>query len=169
MAALITVGVAFLGMLSIVIYSTIITVSVGLEIRGFVSAETKGKLIINNVLTYLGGILLVVFCYSNYATTSEGFEKDVWLALLITTIIGTSMIWIYICFFHAKNKCEIYYIVSNKLYKLKYIENDILFLVSMTSEKDIILKDRTFLFENNHLILNNAEYHAKKKERPDLF
>lgn len=64
---------------------------------------------------------------------------------------------------------SVYFVIENKVYRLKYIENDILFLITTVGKGEVLLKEKSFLFCNSYKIFNSSEYENFKKERPDLF
>ncbi|EJD3280639.1 hypothetical protein PWJ44_002756 [Listeria monocytogenes] len=169
MNEVVTYSAAILGIVYTIINSFIIWDSVGMELKGFVSAKTKANLILSTIILSFMLIMIVAYYLFEFEKTSNEFEKTI-LVILISIMSTLTLFSIpLLIYIHARGGSEVYYILSNKLYRLKYIENDIIFLVSTTSKKDILLKDKTFLFENNHLLLTKNEYRAKRKERPDLF
>ncbi|MBF2477535.1 hypothetical protein [Listeria marthii] len=169
MGELITYGATILGIVYTIINSFIIWNSVGKELKGFVSAKTKAILILNTIILYFMLVTIIAYYIFEFENNATEFEK-IMIAILITIMLVILIVAIpLLIYIHGNGSYEVYYIISNKLYRLKYIENDILFLVSVTSRKNILLKDKNFLFENNHILLTSIEYRVKKKERPDLF
>ncbi|MBC1963750.1 hypothetical protein HCJ68_05070 [Listeria welshimeri] len=169
MGDLITYGAAILGILYTIVNSFVIWNSVGMELKGFVSARTKAILILNMVILYLLLVLIIAYYLFEINKDISEFERTM-ITILIAIMFFILMLAVPILLYiHVSGNYNVYYIVSNKLYRLKYIENDILFLVSLTSNKKILLKDKNFLFENNHILLTRSHYRAKREERPDLF
>ncbi|HAC0715688.1 TPA_asm: hypothetical protein GYZ54_14290 [Listeria monocytogenes] len=169
MVTLITIVVAILGIAYTVINSFVLWGSVGLKMKGFMSAETKGKLILNNVILYLILIVAIAYYISEFSKATEKSEKIFLAFLIIIMVVAFLFAIILMIFNHVKRNYDVYYVISNKLYKLKHIENDILFLVSMTPKEEILLERKNFLFEHEHELLNTDDFNAKKKEMPDLF
>ncbi|MGJ8729293.1 hypothetical protein ACRW9N_02375 [Listeria aquatica] len=169
MEKIITVGAAFLGLAFTIINSFVIWDSVGLKLKGFVSVKSKSNLYMNNLIMYLILILMIVYFAIEYHETSERWEQYILFGLLVIWGLLLVISLFLLIYISVNRVSEVYYIISNKMYRLKHIENDIVFLVSMTPDEDVLLKDKTFLLKNEHEILNNAEYKKKKKEMPYLF
>lgn len=169
MAEVITLVIGFLGLCYTVINSFYTWEAVGLKMKGFVSIENKVKLSLSNVIIFL--IFLICIAYSIDASNKV---NNIWVQvfMIFMAILFGLMFLISIVVMITKNireSCDVYYILSGKIYILKHIENDILLLESLSPNKKILLKNKAFLFKNKHLLLNGKDYNKFRKEKPFLF
>ncbi|EFS8542083.1 hypothetical protein KOL22_000603 [Listeria monocytogenes] len=121
MVELITYGATILGIVYTVINSFIIWNSVGRELKGFVSAKTKAILILNTIILYFMLVTIIAFYIFEFENNATEFEK-IMIAILITIMLVILIVAIpLLIYIHGNGSYEVYYIISKKLYRLKYI------------------------------------------------
>ncbi|MCV27381.1 hypothetical protein ARK69_14695, partial [Listeria monocytogenes] len=117
--------------------------------------------------------LIFLICIA-YSIDASNKVNNIWeqVFMIFMAILFGLMFLISIVVMITKNireSCDVYYILSGKIYILKHIENDILLLESLSPNKKILLKNKAFLFKNKHLLLNGKDYNKFRKEKPFLF
>uniref|UniRef100_UPI00165DF17B hypothetical protein n=1 Tax=Listeria marthii TaxID=529731 RepID=UPI00165DF17B len=99
MGELITYGAAILGVLYTIVNSCVIWSSVGMELKGFVSARTKAILILNTVILYLLLVLIIAYYLFEINKDISEFERTIitiLIAIMFFILILAVPILIYI-------------------------------------------------------------------------
>ncbi|EJC8829957.1 hypothetical protein M0910_001935, partial [Listeria monocytogenes] len=82
MNEVVTYSAAILGIVYTIINSFIIWDSVGMELKGFVSAKTKANLILSTIILSFMLIMIVAYYLFEFEKTSNEFEKTILVILI---------------------------------------------------------------------------------------
>lgn len=135
----------------------------------FASIDEKSKVFVGNVFVTFGMFLAAGLAQVWGSTSKDKTIIFLYFALMIVASIGGAVIWINYNIMRTRApRC--YFIINNELYHVTIISGSVIYLKSERkgSEK-IIIREKSILFEDRHLLMNNTQYKQFKIDRPDLF
>ncbi|MEE9724884.1 hypothetical protein [Listeria seeligeri] len=165
----VVVVVSLLGIAYTVIQTFSLSISVEPKMKNFITIENKSKIALNTIIVYLFLLIGAIYYINEYYKAKSNLEKNIYLGFTIFCCVSLVIFLILLSLRVVKETYNAYYILDGKLFKLRLIEDDLVYLISIDSEHNMYIKNKEFLFENKHIILNKKELESYKNEHKYLF
>ncbi|EUJ30113.1 Uncharacterised protein [Listeria grayi] len=135
----------------------------------FASVDEKSKVFAGNVFVTFGMFLVAGLAQVWASTSKDETTINLYFVLMILAFIEGAAIWIHYNIMRARAPL-CYFIINNELYRVIIISGSIIYLKSeRNGSEEIIVREKSILFEDRHILMNNTQYKQFKTFRPDLF
>lgn len=168
MLEIITGGAAVLGVIFITTQSFYYYYQIKPKMKPFVSTELKSRYLIGFMLLLFFFLSMAIFSYiislNIKDDTVKPFFRSISYVMLFLGLVLSILKWI-----EDLKDPDCYYKIKGKMYRLQLVTDDCIFLVSENKEQQVIIKEKSFLFKNEHKLMTFYEVKRFKKRNKHLF